>query len=246
MTKLLHALLLASAVAAGCLAAEPKEAEPKAAEPAADPALQTPQAKGLYALGMEIGTSLKDLGIKDGLDAFFMGVTDAVKGNKPRLADAEAGKARNALIAQAQERRKKEMAAMGNEAKKKGEDFLVANGRQEGVVTTKSGLQYTIMKKAEGPMPKATDKVTVHYRGTLLNGTEFDSSYKRNQPATFPLNGVIKGWTEGVQLMSPGSKFKFFIPSGLAYGERGAPPTIPPNSTLIFEVELLSIGEPQK
>ena len=121
--------------------------------------------------------------------------------------------------------------------------FLEENAKKEGVVTTASGLQYIVMTKGDGAMPKETDNVTVHYHGTLLDGTVFDSSVERGQPATFPLNGVIKGWTEGVQLMNVGSKFRFFIPSDLAYGERGAGGAIGPNATLIFEVELISIGK---
>lgn len=123
----------------------------------------------------------------------------------------------------------------------KGKDFLKENAGKPGVQTTKSGLQYMILEKGEGEKPKAADKVTVHYRGTLLDGTVFDSSYDRGKPATFPLNRVIKGWTEGVQLMSVGSKFKFFIPHDLAYGAQGSSPKIGPNETLIFEVELLEI-----
>ena len=120
-----------------------------------------------------------------------------------------------------------------------GEVFLVENAKKDNIVTTKSGLQYEILKKGEGPSPKATDSVTVHYKGTSLDGKEFDSSYSRNAPATFPLNRVIAGWTEGVQLMNAGAKYRFFIPSSLAYGERGAGADIGPNEALIFEVELL-------
>jgi len=122
-----------------------------------------------------------------------------------------------------------------------GEKFLAENAKKPGVIVTASGLQYKILKTGKGPKPTATDTVTVNYRGTLLNGTEFDSSYKRGKPVSFPLNGVIKGWTEGLQLMNVGSKYKFFIPADLAYGAHGAGPTIAPNSTLIFEVELLGI-----
>jgi FKBP-type peptidyl-prolyl cis-trans isomerase FkpA len=123
----------------------------------------------------------------------------------------------------------------------KGKDFLKENAGKPGVKTTKSGLQYMVLEAGEGAKPKPTDRVTVHYRGTLLDGTVFDSSYDRGKPATFPLNRVIKGWTEGVQLMKTGSKFKFFIPHDLAYGARGSGPKIGPNETLIFEVELLEI-----
>jgi FKBP-type peptidyl-prolyl cis-trans isomerase len=127
-----------------------------------------------------------------------------------------------------------------------GEKFLTENKTKEGVKTTESGLQYKVLEAGEGPSPKAGDTVTVHYRGTFVDGTEFDSSYQRGEPATFPLTGVIPGWTEALQLMKKGSKWMLFIPSELAYGERGAGNRIPPNSTLIFEVELLSSQETPK
>lgn len=129
------------------------------------------------------------------------------------------------------------------ENKAKGEAFLAENGAREGVDTTESGLQYEILEAGSGPKPSATDTVTVHYRGTLLDGTQFDSSYERGPPATFPLNRVISGWTEGLQLMPVGSTWKLYIPSELAYGDRGAPPSIGPGETLIFEVKLLDIEE---
>lgn len=134
------------------------------------------------------------------------------------------------------------LAAMAATPAEKGEEFLKENAKKEGVKTTASGLQYKVIKEGEGKSPKATDTVSVHYRGTLLDGTEFDSSYKRNEPTQFPLNRVIKGWTEGVQLMKEGAKYQFFIPSQLAYGERGTPGgPIGPNETLIFEIELLKV-----
>jgi FKBP-type peptidyl-prolyl cis-trans isomerase FklB len=133
------------------------------------------------------------------------------------------------------------MKAQGEKNKKEGEAFLAENKKKEGVKTLPSGLQYKVIKEGTGKSPKATDKVSTHYRGTLIDGTEFDSSYKRGQPATFPVNGVIPGWTEALQLMKVGSKWQLFIPSKLAYGERGAPPVIGPYSVLIFTVELLAI-----
>ena len=134
------------------------------------------------------------------------------------------------------------LAAMAATPAEKGEEFLKENAKKEGVKTTASGLQYKVIKEGEGKSPKATDTVSVHYRGTLLDGTEFDSSYKRNEPTQFPLNRVIKGWTEGVQLMKEGAKYQFFIPSQLAYGERGTPGgPIGPNETLIFDIELLKV-----
>jgi FKBP-type peptidyl-prolyl cis-trans isomerase FklB len=142
-----------------------------------------------------------------------------------------------------------QQAKMGQEAevhKKEGEEFLAANKSKEGVVTLPDGIEYKILKKGDGPKPTASDTVTVNYRGTLINGTEFDSSYKRGQPVTFPLNGVIKGWTEALQLMPVGSKWELYLPSDMAYGDRGAGADIQPGSTLIFEVELLSIGDKSK
>ncbi len=133
------------------------------------------------------------------------------------------------------------MKLAGDANQKEGAAFLAANKTKEGVVTTSSGLQYKILKQGDGPKPTATDSVVCNYKGTLINGTEFDSSYKRGQPATFPVNGVIKGWTEALQLMPTGSKWQLFVPADLAYGARGAGQDIGPNATLIFEVELLSI-----
>jgi FKBP-type peptidyl-prolyl cis-trans isomerase FkpA len=129
-----------------------------------------------------------------------------------------------------------------DETKDAGRAFLAENAKKQGVIVTRSGLQYQIIRPGKGPKPKATDQVTVHYRGTLIDGKEFDSSYKRGEPATFALNRVISGWTEGVQLMGVGAKFRFFIPPELGYGQRGAPPDIQPNAVLIFEVELLKVG----
>ncbi len=130
---------------------------------------------------------------------------------------------------------------MAQSALEQGQAFMQENAKKDGVKSTPSGLQYKVITEGTGKSPKATDTVLVHYRGTLIDGTEFDSSYKHNEPIEFPLNGVIPGWTEGVQLMKEGSKYQFVIPSKLAYGQRGAPPVIPPDSTLIFEVELLKV-----
>ena len=169
------------------------------------------------------------------------GVKDAMAGGKTLLTDDEA---QAAIMEVQNEVRQKQQAKMQEEGaanKKEGDAFLAANKAKDGVVTLPSGLQYKILKEGTGPKPAATDSVVCNYRGTLINGTEFDSSYKRGQPATFPVTGVIKGWTEALQLMPVGSKWQLFIPSDLAYGERGPSPEIGSNSTLIFEVELLSI-----
>ena len=145
------------------------------------------------------------------------------------------------LQAEMRKKQEEKMKLAGDANQKEGAAFLAANKTKEGVVTTSSGLQYKVLKQGDGPKPTATDSVVCNYRGTLINGTEFDSSYKRGQPATFPVNGVIKGWTEALQLMPTGSKWQLFVPADLAYGARGAGQDIGPNATLIFEVELLSI-----
>ena len=185
-----------------------------------------------YAIGQDIGRNVamyKDL---IDIDVFFASIKDAFADKDSKMTPAEM----SAVFMELPKR-------MAEENKKKGEAFLAENKKKEGVKTTESGLQYEVVKAAEGAKPKASDSVTVHYTGTLIDGTVFDSSVERGTPTTFPLNGVIPGWTEGLQLMNVGSKFRFAIPSNLAYGERG-PQKIGPNSTLIFDVELISINNP--
>jgi FKBP-type peptidyl-prolyl cis-trans isomerase FkpA len=194
-----------------------------------------------YALGLDIGKSIKDLKAPVNLDAFGKGVADVVKGNTQMIADSQATAIKQEFFMKAQQAKMAESQAKGEANSKAGEAFLVENGKKPGIKTTASGLQYQVITEGTGPMPKATDKVKVHYVGTLLDGKEFDSSRKRGEPVVFPLNGVIPGWTEGVQLMKVGGKIKFFVPAKLAYGERGAGADIGPNSTLIFEIELLGI-----
>jgi FKBP-type peptidyl-prolyl cis-trans isomerase FklB len=203
--------------------------------------LKTDKDKVSYAIGVNIGKSMR----KDSVDVdpaiFSRGMKDALAGGKLLLTDDEM---RAALTKLQGEMRAKQEAAMqkaGEVNKKTGDDFLAQNKTKEGVVALPDGLQYKILKEGTGPKPSATDSVVCNYRGTLLDGTEFDSSYKRGQPATFPVSGVIKGWTEAVQLMPVGSKWQLFIPAELAYGARGAGQEIGPNATLIFEVELVSI-----
>ena len=204
-------------------------------------ALTTDKDRGSYALGMNIGQSVK----KDALDVdpnlVSQGLKDALSGSKTLMTDAEAqeafGKLRAGLIA----RRQAEMQHAGEANKKAGDDFLAANKSKEGVVTLPSGLQYKILKAGTGPKPAASDTVVCNYRGTLTDGTEFDSSYKRGQPETFAVNQVIKGWTEALQLMPVGSKWQVVIPPDLAYGANGAGGVIGPNATLVFDVELLEI-----
>lgn len=198
--------------------------------------LTTPKQKASYSIGANIGKSMKAQGLDADFDMIAKGMRDGFDG-KPALNDDEIKEAMMAL----QQEMQAKAAQAGEKAKADGVAYLAANKSKEGVKTTSSGLQYKVMKEGKGAKPKASDTVKVHYRGTLIDGTEFDSSYKRGEPIEFPLEGVIKGWTEGVQLMTVGSKYQFFIPSELAYGERGSPPAIPGGSTLIFEVELLDI-----
>lgn len=198
--------------------------------------VKTPSQQLSYALGLDIGKSLKDLKTKVEIEAFIRGVEDNLNGKKPLLSDTAAEKIKREAFMKMQADRTN----VNKDAEVK---FLAENKGKPGVVTTASGLQYIIVKEGNGPIPKASDMVSVHYTGTLLDGKEFDSSVKRGQPAVFPVGGVIPGWSEALQLMKVGSKFKVFIPSALAYGERGAPPQIEPNSLLIFDVELLSIEQ---
>ena len=201
----------------------------------AETALTTEKNKLSYGLGMMIGERLlKQYGDVD-YQIILEAMTAQHQGKKTLMSMEDAGQTLGQYHQQ-------QAAAKFAEVIDKGEKFLKTNAEQEGVTVTESGLQYSVITAAEGDKPKATDSVTVHYRGTLLDGTEFDSSYSRGEPATFGLNQVIAGWTEGVQLMNTGSKYKFVIPSQLAYGERGAGSLIGPHETLIFEVELISIN----
>ena len=169
------------------------------------------------------------------------GLKDALAGGKTALTEDQARATLMEVQTEMRKKQQEQMQVAGEASKKEGEAFLAANKSKEGVVTLPSGLQYKILTQGTGPKPTASDSVVCNYRGTLINGTEFDSSYKRGEPATFPVSGVIKGWTEALQLMPVGSKWQLFVPSDLAYGERSPAPEIGPNSTLIFEVELLSI-----
>jgi FKBP-type peptidyl-prolyl cis-trans isomerase FklB len=205
--------------------------------------LKTPKDKESYAIGLNIGKGLH----KDAVDVdpaiLARGVKDALAGGKTLMTDDEAKAAMVALQADVRKRQEAKMAIVGDANKKEGDAFLAENKTKDGVVTLADGLQYKILKEGTGPKPTAKDSVVCNYKGTLLDNTEFDSSYKRGQPATFPVGQVIKGWTEVLQLMPVGSKWEVFVPSDLAYGARGAGPGAPigPNATLIFEIELLSI-----
>lgn len=196
--------------------------------------LKTEEEKLSYAIGMQIGESLKRTGAKIDQNALAQAIEQVLKGSKPILTDDEAMQIQRDYFQKASKEK-------GEKSKKEGDDYLAKNKTKDGVKTTATGLQYKVIKEGTGAIPKATDKVKVHYKGTLIDGTEFDSSYKRNQPAEFPVNGVIPGWTEALQLMKVGSKYELVIPSNIAYGERGAGQLIGPNTTLLFEVELLEI-----
>jgi len=214
------------------------------AKSAAVPALTTRKQKFSYGLGMNfgagLGANLKRQSVEYDPALVVQGFKDALTGAKTRITPEEA----QAVLKEVQEEKIKETAAKN---KADGEAFLAANKAKEGVVTLPSGLQYKILKEGAGPKPNAADAVVCNYRGTLIDGTEFDSSYKRGQPATFPVGGVIKGWTEALQVMPVGSKWQLYIPADLAYGEQGMPRGgIEPNSTLIFDVELISIQEKPK
>ncbi|MBF1566571.1 FKBP-type peptidyl-prolyl cis-trans isomerase [Prevotella salivae] len=194
-----------------------------------------------YALGIGIGRQLSQMGAADlNIDDFAQAIKDVIAGDL-KLGDAEAQQIVQEFFAKQEEKQKAEAAEKGKAAKQDGEKFLAENGKKEGVITTASGLQYQVLREGNGQSPKATDTVECHYEGTLIDGTKFDSSYDRGQTATFPLNQVIAGWTEGLQLMKEGGKYRFFIPYELGYGERGAGASIPPFSTLVFDVELVSV-----
>lgn len=205
--------------------------------------LKTEEQKLSYIFGLDIGRTLKAQGMEVNFKTLSAAIQTGFEGGETLMTEAEIDNTRQAFITRKTEEAQAKVAKIAGANATEGAAFLAGNAKKDGVITTASGLQYQVITAGKGAKPKAEETVTVHYRGTTLNGQEFDSSYKRNAPASFPLNRVIPGWTEGVQLMPVGSKYKFFIPSALAYGEQGSPPSIMPNSTLIFEVELISIGE---
>jgi len=203
--------------------------------------LKTEKEKLSYSIGMEIGSNLKRQAIDVEVDLLLKGLKDGFSGGKTLLSPEEVRNVLTTFQKEMMAKQKEEARVLGEKNKKEGEAFLAENKKKPGVVTLPSGLQYKVIKAGTGKKPKATDTVKTHYRGTLLDGTEFDSSYRRGGPATFPVKGVIPGWTEALQLMEEGAKWQLFIPPHLAYGERGAGPVIGPNATLIFEVELISV-----
>lgn len=199
------------------------------------------ESQASYALGVDVGNNIKLTQADIDVDALVRGLRDALSEGEPRMSREEVQQVLQEFFARVQE----DNAQRANEARdanlREGEAFLAENRTKEGVTETASGLQYMVLVESDGASPEASDSVTVHYEGRLLDGTVFDSSYERNEPVTFALNGVIPGWTEGVQLMTVGSKYRLFIPAGLAYGARGRGPDIGPNATLVFDVELLAI-----
>jgi FKBP-type peptidyl-prolyl cis-trans isomerase len=233
--RFLLSCLLSLVLAAGTAAAEEKMPVE----------LKTDNQKLSYALGLDLGDYFKNLGEEIDLDIMHQGVVDAYKGNKPQLSAEDAAEIQQKFAQQIKEKQQEEMAKQTAEMiaknRKEAEEFLKENAAREEVKTTDSGLQYIVLEEGEGMPPQMDDTVKVHYVGTLLDGTEFDSSYSRNEAAVFPVNRVIPGWIEALQMMKPGSKYKIFLPPDLAYGDRGAPPVIEPGSLLVFEVELLDV-----
>lgn len=195
-----------------------------------------------YALGMGIGTQLAQLGAKDiNLNDFMAAIKDMLDGTEPRVSQQDAQKLMNDFFQKQEEREMARRREAGKSAKTAGEKYLAENAKKPNVKQTASGLQYEVLTEGTGRKPKATDTVKVHYEGFLTDGTVFDSSIQRGEPISFPLNGVIAGWTEGLQLMAEGAKYRLFIPYNLGYGEHGAGASIPPYSTLIFDVELIEV-----
>lgn len=195
-----------------------------------------------YALGLGIGRQLSQMGVENfNIDDFCASIKDVVSGNEPKISDSEAQSIVSEFFRQQEAAANAAKAEKGKKAKEEGEAYLAENAKKEGVVTLPSGLQYKIIKEGTGRKPKATDQVKCHYEGFLIDGTVFDSSIQRGQPAVFPLNQVIAGWTEGLQLMQEGAKYRFFIPYDLGYGVHGAGSSIPPYAALVFDVELIEV-----
>jgi FKBP-type peptidyl-prolyl cis-trans isomerase FkpA len=243
-------LLVAAAVTAGAQQTGQPAQQPAAAQaqPAAPPAAGKPESlqdRASYIIGFNLGRSLTTNDVKVNADLIIKGLRDALGSAPSVLTEAEMNETMQTFQQQIQQQQTEKRNAQAAKNKTEGEAFLAKNKERKEVKTTASGLQYEVLTEGTGPSPKPTDTVTVNYKGTLMDGTVFDSSYSRNQPATFVLNQVIPGWTEGVQLMKVGSKYKLYIPAALGYGDRGAGGVIGPNAPLIFEVELLSIGQPE-
>ena len=213
-----------------CLAAEPVQ-------------LKDENDKINYSVGYQMGSDFKRQNVEIKPEMVIQGIEDAISGGKPLMTEAERRTTLTGLAQRVKAEQMEKMKQQGAENRTAGEAFLAANAGKAGVTTLPSGLQYKVLKAGKGKSPQKSEKVTVNYRGRLIDGTEFDSSYSRGQPASFGVSQVIPGWTEALQLMKEGAKWELYIPANLAYGERGAGARIPPNSTLIFEVELLSVGQ---
>lgn len=240
-------LVVAAAVLVSSMAYAADSATGKTAP--APSQMKTLDQKFSYVVGMKMGGSLRRLGVKIDVGALMRGLADGLGGRKSALTDEEATRVLRDLRERTMQPAKRDTEKEEDVGKKNldaGAAFLAANAKKKGVTTTKSGLQYVVIKEGAGPKPTADDAVRVHYSGTLIDGTEFDSSYKRGKPATFPVGGVIAGWTEALQLMNVGAKYRLFVPGKLAYGARGAGQTIGPNAVLIFQVELLGINNAPK
>jgi FKBP-type peptidyl-prolyl cis-trans isomerase FklB len=203
--------------------------------------LKTDDDKMSYSIGVDIGKSFNKQQINIKLDSFMLGIKEGQQDNPTLLSNEEIQQMLLALQSQMIKKQQEASQEIAVKNKSQGDTFLSENKKRKEIKTTKSGLQYRVIKSGSGSAPKAEDTVTTHYRGTLIDGTEFDSSYSRGQPATFKVNGVIKGWTEALQMMQPGAKWELYVPSTLAYGEHGVGNIIGPNATLIFEVELVSV-----
>jgi FKBP-type peptidyl-prolyl cis-trans isomerase FklB len=219
----------------------------QSAQPAAPQAgkPESVQDRAAYVIGFNLGRQLKQNDINANADLIVKGLKDGMGGTDGLLTEQEMQETMQAFQQQVMTQQQEKQKVVGEKNKAEGEAFLAKNKERPGVKTTASGLQYEVIKEGTGAQPKATDTVTVHYKGTLIDGTEFDSSYGKGEPATFALNQVVQGWTEGLQLMKAGSKYKFYIPAALGWGDRGAGPLIGPNAAVVFEVELISVGAPQ-
>ena len=227
-SRVIATMILAGSISTGSILAEDK------------PDLKDPKLRASYAIGVDIGTSMKKQELDIDAKVLALGIQESFNG-KPSLTEEDIKAALNDFRTSMMQKMQAKEKVAGDKNKKAGEDFLAANAKKEGVKSTKSGLQYRVIKSGTGKTPKSSDTVKVHYHGTLIDGSVFDSSVERNDPATFPVDGVIPGWTEALQLMKEGDKWQIVLPSAIAYGERGAGGKIGPNSVLVFDVELLAI-----